>query len=136
MKVVLDANVFIAALITRGICSALLKRCVQKHQVFSSDVVLADVSEHLLGKFKYTDEEAEEALDLLRSQIALIDAPPLESPVCRDPDDDHILALAVAAQARCIVTGDKDLLVLERFRGIEILGPSAFAAYESRESDT
>ena len=40
---------------------------------------------------------------------------------CRDPDDNRILECAVAGQADTIVTGDKDLIVLHPFRGIQIL---------------
>jgi predicted nucleic acid-binding protein len=43
--------------------------------------------------------------------------------VCRDADDDLVLAAALAAKADAIVTGDQDLLVLKRFKGIPILNP-------------
>lgn len=46
--------------------------------------------------------------------------------LCRDPKDDKSLELAVAANADCIVTGDKDLLVLNPFRGIKIISPGDF----------
>jgi predicted nucleic acid-binding protein len=49
--------------------------------------------------------------------------PPLPAPVSRDPDDDAMLALAVAAQADFIVSGDGDLLVLNSFEGIPIVTP-------------
>jgi len=45
---------------------------------------------------------------------------------CRDPKDDKYLELAVAAGAACIVTGDKDLLVLHPFHNISILTPADF----------
>ena len=45
---------------------------------------------------------------------------------CRDPDDDMILETALAGGAGCIVSGDKDLLVLDPFRDIPILSPAAF----------
>lgn len=48
---------------------------------------------------------------------------------CRDPKDDKFLALAVAASASAIVTGDNDLLVLHPFRGIAIVTPADFLAY-------
>lgn len=47
---------------------------------------------------------------------------------CRDPDDNKILELAVDANAKIIVCGDNDLLVLNPFRGIEILQPHEFLA--------
>jgi predicted nucleic acid-binding protein len=46
---------------------------------------------------------------------------------CRDADDLPILGLAQAASADCIVTGDKDLLVLGRFGKIPIYSPRKFA---------
>ena len=45
---------------------------------------------------------------------------------CRDSDDDKFLELAVSESAACIVSGDKDLLVLSPFRGIPIMRPAAF----------
>ncbi len=46
--------------------------------------------------------------------------------VCRDPKDNMILEVAVSGNAETIVTGDKDLLVLQPFRGIRILQPRPF----------
>ncbi len=45
---------------------------------------------------------------------------------CRDPKDNKFLELAVAANASCIITGDKDLLVLHPFREISILTATDF----------
>jgi putative PIN family toxin of toxin-antitoxin system len=56
------------------------------------------------------------------TQLArIIAAPPLTQSVSRDPDDDAVLACAIAAKADASVTGDKDLLVLSRYAGIPIL---------------
>ena len=43
---------------------------------------------------------------------------------CRDPKDDKFLELAINGKADYIVTGDKDLLVLNPFRNVEIVKPS------------
>lgn len=45
---------------------------------------------------------------------------------CRDPKDNKFLELAFAGKANCIVTGDKDLLVMHPFRGINIISPFDF----------
>ena len=45
---------------------------------------------------------------------------------CRDPKDNKFLELAVSANASCIITGDKDLLILNPFRGIDILNAADF----------
>jgi putative PIN family toxin of toxin-antitoxin system len=49
---------------------------------------------------------------------------------CRDVRDKHILEVAVNGQAQVIVTGDKDLLVLNPFRGIPIMRPASFLKWE------
>ena len=48
--------------------------------------------------------------------------------VCRDPRDDKFLELAVSGRASFLVTGDKDLLVLNRFQGVRIVTPAEFLA--------
>jgi uncharacterized protein len=47
-------------------------------------------------------------------------------PICRDPDYDKFLALAVTGGADAIISGDKDLLDLRVFDGIPIMTPAAF----------
>ena len=48
--------------------------------------------------------------------------------MCRDPDDDEVLVLAIAAQADLIVSGDNDLLALQQFSGFPILSPAQAVA--------
>lgn len=132
MKIVLDTNVLIAALISRGVCSGLVEHCVQNHTIVASDFILNELAEKLIQKFHHSSEEAQEAIDLLRSQVEIVRPGPLESRVCRDPDDDMILATAITGAAECIVTGDNDLIVLSRYRNITILRPAEFAEFESQ----
>ncbi|MDE0693496.1 MAG: putative toxin-antitoxin system toxin component, PIN family [Gammaproteobacteria bacterium] len=47
---------------------------------------------------------------------------------CRDPDDDKLLETALAGQATCLVTGDRDLLDMNPFRSIPIVDPTTFLA--------
>ena len=133
MRIVLDTNVLIAALIARGTCSELLEHCVLRHELITSDFILNELREKLVEKFKYPDTLANEAITVLRSRMKVITPSPLEIPVCRDADDDNILAAAVDANCDCIVTGDKDLLVLNPYQTVAILSPRTFLDVEGME---
>ena len=133
MRIVLDTNVLIAAFIARGVCHQLLEHCISHHDLVISEFILDELREKLVVKFKYTSEVADETLKLLRSHMEIVSPLPLDKPVCRDADDDNVLAAAVAGSCECIITGDKDLLVLKQFQGIDILSPSDFQGYERIE---
>ncbi|QDL09617.1 putative toxin-antitoxin system toxin component, PIN family [Brasilonema octagenarum UFV-E1] len=74
-----------------------------------------------------TEERRQELLEDLTQTAQFIDVTEQISE-CRDPKDNKYLELAVSGQAECIVTGDDDLLVLNSFRGIEILTVQEFLA--------
>jgi uncharacterized protein len=131
MRVVLDTNVLIAGFIARGLCRELLEHCGRRHGTIVSEFILQELREHLVSKFKYTEQEATQAVELIRSVAEIVVPTSLESRICRDPDDDAILGTALAGNAACIVTGDADLLVLGQFHGIRILRPREFLDFES-----
>ncbi len=95
MKIVLDTNVLIAALIARGVCHELLEHCILRHSLLTSDFILNETREKLVEKFGYTKDLADEAVSLLRLRMELVAPAKLELQVCRDPDDDNILAAAL-----------------------------------------
>ncbi len=75
----------------------------------------------------YTDSKIDARYaDLNNIGSTILKPLPDIGPVCRDPDDDHITAAVMAVKADFIVTGDKDLLVLEQHRHIRILSAEAF----------
>lgn len=112
----------------------MVEHCVQRHVLVTSDFILSELRENLVQKFKYSTEDTEEAVTLLQSRMEVVIPSELESDVCRDPDDDTILGTAIAGNAECIVTGDKDLLVIKHFHTIDIIRPSEFAEYEARKT--
>lgn len=126
MRIVLDTNVLIASLISRGKCYALVENSLKVHEIISSKFILDELAEKLQKKFKYKTEDINEALSIFCSKMEIVIPSPLEQQVCRDIDDDWILATALAGKAQCIVTGDKDLLAIARFENIDIISPVDF----------
>jgi putative PIN family toxin of toxin-antitoxin system len=136
VRILLDTNVLIAAFVSRGVCSALLEHCVDTHDLVTSMDLLDEYHDKLIRKFRLSPETAAGRVALLRSTVQIVTPEPLPSPVCRDPDDDLVLASAVAGECHCIITGDNDLLVLNEYAGIAIVSPAGFAEYERRALGT
>ena len=99
---------------------------VTHFNVISSDWLFDELEEKLLGKFKLSEVQTENFIALLQERTAVVH-PFNELPdACRDVDDNHVLQLADYIQADCIITGDKDLLVLESFKKTQIFSPREF----------
>jgi putative PIN family toxin of toxin-antitoxin system len=128
MRVVLDANVYISALLVgRGCEEILTLGRTGVIQVLSSTEIIDEVASVLRRKFHWSPADIrpflDEAIDLCRMipfDPAMVEFPP-------DPEDAKILACGVAGKADVIVTGDKKhLLPLKRYRGIPIVSPAEF----------
>jgi putative PIN family toxin of toxin-antitoxin system len=74
-----------------------------------------------------SDEQIKRFVTLYRTQTTHIVVNFALQAVESDPDDNMIIELAVAGNARYIVTGDKKhLLPIGRYRGVEIVSPATF----------
>ena len=135
MKLLLDTNVLAAALIARGTCSELLEHCVRHHVVISSRPLLDELRDVLTRKFHQRAVDVRRALRLFEETLMLVVPDALEPPVCRDRDDDVVLATALAGGCAAIVSGDQDLLILDSFQDIRVLSPSTFWKWESTHDE-
>jgi putative PIN family toxin of toxin-antitoxin system len=117
--------VLISAVVAKGLCHELVKKQIIFHELITSHILLDELAQKLKTKF---DAKADDLpLFVAFREIAeIVEPAPLTPPVCRDRDDDWVLATALAGNANLIVTGDDDLLVLEKFRGVQILSPRTF----------
>jgi putative PIN family toxin of toxin-antitoxin system len=76
---------------------------------------------------QFRDVDLKAFLDLLTVQAEIVLAPTLPPVIRDDPSDDKFLEAAVAGNTSYIISGDKHLLTLSEFQGIQILKPRDFA---------
>jgi len=122
-KVVLDTNVIIAAFTSRGLANSVFELCLGKFEIILSEYIINEVSDKLAGKLKVPPEIVNEIINFLRDPCTISEYSLLEENVCRDIKDDNILALAYSSKSKYIITGDKDLLVLNKFEKTHIVNP-------------
>lgn len=128
-RYVFDTNVLVSALIFyTSRPGEAFRSAVLNGVVLISDLLLLELRD-VLGRPKFDryvtpSERVAFLADLSvnAEKIALT----VSIQACRDPKDNHILALAVSGGATCIISGDADLLTLDPFQGISIRTPDAF----------
>lgn len=127
VRLVLDTNTIVSALLWRGTPHELIAAArTRPVALFTSSVLLAEL-EDILTRRKLMRPVAASGLtpdQLMQRYLRLatvIHPTPIPPTVLTDPDDDHVLACALAAKADYIVSGDRDLLTLKSFRNIPIV---------------
>lgn len=134
MRVILDSNIFIAAVASRGLCEAIVELCLERHSLVACEGILGEIEDKLRTKIKVPSRVVAEYMKFLRQNADLVRPEKLEAKTCRDPDDLMVLGLVAPGEAEAIVTGDKDLLVLGSFKGASIMTPRAFWEFSQSEA--
>jgi len=128
MRFVIDTNLLVSGLMFSGLRRELLEAArAGEFELCTSDLLLAEL-QRVLGRHQFADRLARAGLtaadivsDLRR--LAVVVAPAsVPRVVPTDPDDDHVLAAAIAGAADLIASGDRrDLLPLKSYSGIAIV---------------
>jgi len=130
VRAIFDTNVLIAAFLTEGLCSRLMIRArKQEFSLVLCDDIIIEFEGILKKKFKINSADVSEISTIVSEAASEIihDLSPVPN-ICRDPNDNMIIACAVDAQAGYIVTGDEDLLILKKYKNIVIINPRNFEA--------
>lgn len=116
IRVVLDVNVLVAAVVSRGVCSAIVDAWLDgRFELVASPTLLSELDD-VLGRAKFrrfvTAGERRLLVQLIRERGVVAEDTKPER-IARDPSDDYLIALARSTGASVIVSGDEDLLVLK-----------------------
>lgn len=129
MKIVFDTNVIISALLIKSSSSRFAyEKVISKGKILVSLSTLEELIEVLCRK-KFSKYISLSDRNIFISEFSLLTEiieVNQKLNVCRDPKDNKFLELAISGNADCVVTKDKDLLVLDPFRKISILSPDDF----------
>jgi len=122
MRVVLDTNVLVSALVGHGRPRRLLIELLEGHGVVSSAQMLGELGDVLSrSRLGFPKGQVDDfLLILVRGSVM---ATPVDCPgvIAEDPDDDVVIATALGGGAQYIVSGDRHLLGLREFRGIRVV---------------
>ena len=135
-RIVLDTNIFISGLLSATSPPArVLELAVRQGQLLASvDTQQELVRTMLSERFdRYVSRARREALLVRIAPLVELVASTQVVRACRDPKDDKFLEAAVNGRADVVITGDRDLLVLDPFQGIAILTPAQHLARVEKE---
>jgi putative PIN family toxin of toxin-antitoxin system len=127
MRAVLDTNVVVSALIWGGTPFTLLQAATEGDLLLcTSPALLMELRDvlarpHLASRLERQRSSVEQALALYAGLAASVAPAAIPQIVPDDPDDDHVIAASVAANADLLVSGDRHLLALGTHQGIRIV---------------
>lgn len=138
LRITVDTNTLISGIAWRGTPGAVVDLVMDGEVRLITSEELFDELKSVFSRTRFRARLAARGLApdrvVARFQSnAELTTPDTISPTSRDPDDDAVLAVALAAKVDVIVTGDLDLRVLKDFHGIPILNAAEFLDYYARQ---
>ena len=128
-RIVADTNLLVSRLLLpQSLPAKAVRKAVDEGQLLVSDATLGEFAD-VLSRAKFDPYVSlEDRQDFIRvlNRVAqrIIVIAPIKA--CRDPKDDKFLEVALNGEANLILTGDRDLLTLHPFRGVDILSPREY----------
>ncbi len=126
MKIVLDSNIIVAAYAGRGLCNSLFELCLDRYSIIISGHILTEVYKTLHNKLKMPRKNVQIIIDYLKEFCILSTYKKITENICRDKNVNDIIALAISNKVKYLISGDKDLLVLKKYKNIKIISPRDF----------
>ena len=127
MKIVIDTNVLISAAFFGGIPRKVIQTVVEGKTIACANKLIVNEYEEIKEEMILYKKGnlRDDIFDSYLKKIKMFDVVTVVD-ICRDPDDNKFIACAVDAKAIYIVSGDKDLLTVEKYDEIEIVTAKEF----------
>jgi putative PIN family toxin of toxin-antitoxin system len=126
MKILFDTNVLVAAFLRGGSSYDVIEQAIHEHEIYYTTFIIGEFRRVFKDKFHYTASVVNEFVVFIKKFfIEGVTAITIEN-ICRDSDDDQVLADATINKIALIITGDKDLLDLKTHKGIRIIHPNEY----------
>ncbi|HEY4745731.1 MAG TPA: putative toxin-antitoxin system toxin component, PIN family [Desulfuromonadaceae bacterium] len=138
MNIVLDTNVLVAGLLSPfGPCGEIARMVSSGEVTLSFDARILNEYQEVLArpKFKFDKDKTAALIDQIEHRGRTIAPSPLVNSL-PDIDDEPFLEVAIAAQAICIVTGNRIHFPPNMCQGVMVLSPSEFLAYYKKQRIT
>lgn len=128
MRIVVDTNVFVSGIFWKGTPSLVIDAWLNDQVYLAVNTQIIDEYNRVLSELgaKRPGTDVSRVMNIFPAKMELCTDTVLPNPVCEDPDDDKFIACAIEAHSKIIVSGDKKLLAVSDYHGIEILKPAAF----------
>jgi len=127
MRIVIDSNVWISALIFGGKPRHIFERVVTDGlTIIVSEEIFTEVRRVLTLKFPDFIDDFENFQAVMQPYTTKVRLGHLKVTVSRDEDDNRIIETALTGNVSHIITGDKDLLVLSKYKKINMITPADF----------
>jgi putative PIN family toxin of toxin-antitoxin system len=129
-RIVADTNSLVSRLLLpESVPARAVRKAISEGQLLISDATLEELAAVLSRPKLDPYVSVEDRQEFIRVLNRVVERVEIISPVkaCRDPKDDKFLEVVVNGEADLIMTGDKDLLALHPFRGMEIITPREYA---------
>lgn len=126
LKVVLDTNILVSALIFGGKPEQVYNLVLEKQiTAVISMVLFSELLETLIKKFNFVPKRIEQLERVIKKHFKIV-YPKATINAIKDDDDNRVLEAALESRCGYIVTGDSDLLDLKTFKNIKIVTPDIF----------
>lgn len=126
MRILFDTNVLVAAFLRGGTSYEVIEQAVHEHEIYYTIFIIGEFRRVFRDKFHYPAAVVNEFAAFIETFFIKGSTAGAIENICRDSNDDQVLADAAINRINVIITGDKDLLDLKTYKGIIIIHPKEY----------